>query len=364
MGHVNGERIKQARELRGLTQAQLAERVGVDQSTIAYLERDNFQPSDEKLEAIAIQTGFPPSFFRQRPVEGFPSGSLQFRARSMSAGQRTQVRQYARTVWEIAENMAGQVSEIPLRLPRLSERPEVAAAVTRSELGLPPDKPILHVTNAVERAGVLVLTIPLSMGKWDAFCAWAGEEANRPVIVVADGATGDRLRYSISHEIGHLVLHRWLEGRLKTIDAEADRFAAEFLMPEVAMREELIPPVTLTSLSALKPRWGVSIQALVRRARDLSVITERQYKYLFQQLTKRGWRKREPSALAVPVERPRAFRKMAELLYGDPIPYKKLAIDANLTTQFARELIELHAGRKRKAPEHNNLLTFPDRKQA
>jgi Zn-dependent peptidase ImmA (M78 family)/DNA-binding XRE family transcriptional regulator len=371
MANVNGERIKQARELRGLTQAQLADRAHVDQSTIAYLEKGNREPLDETLEAIAIQTGFPPSFFRKKSGDGFPSGSLQFRARTMSAGQRTQVRQYAKTVWEIAQHMAEQVSEIPLRLPKLSEQPEVAAAVTRSELGLSPDGPISHVTNTLEKAGVLVLNIPLPMDRWDAFCAWVGEDTKKPVIVVADGAPGDRLRYSIAHETGHLVLHQSLDGRLRAIDSEADRFASEFLMPESAMREELTSPVTLASLADLKPRWGVSIQALIRRAYSLEVITERQYKYLFQQLTKRGWRKQEPSALAVPIERPRAFRKMAELLYGDPIRYKQFAAEASITTQFANELIELHAARKKRsteraqqASEADNLLSFPERRQA
>lgn len=371
MANVNGERIKQARELKGLTQAQLARRARIDQSLIAYLEKGRREPSEETLERIAIQTGFPPSFFRQESSEGFPSGSLQFRARTMSAGQRTQIRQYAKTVWEIAQHMAKQVNEIPLRLPRLSERPGVAASVTRSELGLSPDSPIPHVTNAIEKAGVLVLNIPLPMDKWDAFCVWVGEEVKKPVIVVADGAPGDRLRYSIAHEVGHLVLHQSLDGRLKTIDNEADHFASEFLMPESAMREELTSPVTLASLADLKPRWGVSIQALIRRAYGLEIITERQYKYLFQQLTKRGWRKQEPSALAVPVERPRAFRQMAEILYGNPIRYKQFATEANLTTQFVGELIELHAAQKKKpssraprTPDAENVVNFPERRQA
>ncbi|MBA3474909.1 MAG: XRE family transcriptional regulator [Rubrobacter sp.] len=343
---INGERVKQGRELRGLTQTELAERIDKDQSTIAYIERGSLQPSDEVLEAIAIQTGFPPSFFRRESRSGFTSGSLQFRARKMSAGERTRVYQYARTVWESAEKMAEQINELPVRIPKLHEPPEIAADVTRSELGLPPDTPIPHVINAVERAGVLVLTVPLPLKKWDAFCLWAGEETKRPVIVIASEAPGDRLRYSVAHELGHLVLHRSLQGELKVIDQEANRFAGALLMPEAAMRQELVPPVSLTSLAELKVRWGVSIQALAGRARDLGIITERQHKYLFEQLAVRGWRKQEPSELAVPIEKPRAVRKMAELLYGNPIDYKRLAADVGFTTQFAKEIMALHADRK------------------
>jgi Zn-dependent peptidase ImmA (M78 family)/transcriptional regulator with XRE-family HTH domain len=285
---VSGERVKQARELRGLTQTELARRIDKDQSTIAYIERGSFQPSDEVLGAIAIQTGFLPSFFMQRSRAGFPSGTLQFRARRMSAGHRTQVHQYAKTLWESAERMAESINEIPVRLPRLAEPPEIAADVTRSELGLSPDAPVPNVTNTVERAGVLVLTVPLPLEKWDAFCLWAGEENKRPLIFIASNAPGDRLRCSMAHELGHLVMHQSLNGELRNIDGEANRFAAQFLMPEATIRQELVPPISFTSLAELKPRWGVSMQALARRARSLNIITDGQLKYLYKQLATRG----------------------------------------------------------------------------
>lgn len=367
---INGERVKQARELRGLTQTELADRIGKDQSAIARIERNGFQPSDEVLEAIAIQTGFPPSFFRRKPSSGFTAGSLQFRARRMSAGERTRAYQYAKTVWECVQMMADEITEIPVKLPKLDEPPDVAAAVTRAELGLSPDAPIPNVIDAVERAGVLVLTIPLPLEKWDAFCLWAGEETKQPVIVVASQAPGDRLRLSVSHELAHLVMHQSLQGELQAIEREASRFAGEFLMPEAAMRQEIVPPVTLTSLSELKPHWGVSIQALIYRARDLEIISERQRSYLFEQLSVRGWRKQEPSELAVAVEKPRAVRKMAELLYGDPIDYRRFAGDAGFALRFAEEIIDLHAGRgdapttqAHKAPDAGRLYHLPGGKK-
>ncbi len=41
---INGDRIKEVRELRGLTQTQLAEKIGVNQSTIAQIERGQIAP--------------------------------------------------------------------------------------------------------------------------------------------------------------------------------------------------------------------------------------------------------------------------------------------------------------------------------
>ena len=164
--------------------------------------------------------------------------------------------------------------------------------------------------NATERAGIVVLAIPISHDDIDAFSAWV---ESTPVIAICSGkSAGDRRRFSAGHELDHLIMHFG-----KTIRSgehrEADEFAAELLMPEKAMRREIVPPITLASLAALKPRWDVSIQALVYRAHEVGIISDRQYRYLFEQVSIRGWRKREPENLDIPVEKPRALRKIVEL---------------------------------------------------
>ncbi len=85
------------------------------------------------------------------------------------------------------------------------------------------------------------------------------------------------------------------------------------------------------------------MQMLIRRARDLDLITERQYHYLMQQLSARGWRTAEPSNLAVSVERPRLLRRMAELVYGDPIDYSKMAKDFSLKIEFLAAVMNRYA---------------------
>jgi Zn-dependent peptidase ImmA (M78 family) len=126
------------------------------------------------------------------------------------------------------------------------------------------------------------------------------------------------------------------------MEREADRFAAELLVPQDAIRNEIETPVTLTGLLELKGRWGVSIQSLIVRARDLRLIGDRQYRYLFEQIGHRGWRVKEPAI--VPMEKPRALRKMAELVYGLPMDYRKLAADLSYPPPLVRAMIEAHAG--------------------
>ncbi len=85
MRTINGDRVKQAREIKGLTQEELGIRIGKSQSTIAHLERNSkqllLQPSEGVIEAIAFETGFPVGFFYQESGPEFPLGSLLYRSR-------------------------------------------------------------------------------------------------------------------------------------------------------------------------------------------------------------------------------------------------------------------------------------------
>jgi Zn-dependent peptidase ImmA (M78 family) len=114
------------------------------------------------------------------------------------------------------------------------------------------------------------------------------------------------LRWNIAHELGHLVMHRNVDGTTKEREDQADLFASELLLP-TPMLVEMKPPLTLTRFAEITARWGVSIQAAVNSAWQLDIITDRQRKYLFMQLSSLGWRKDEP--VAIQLERPRLLRK-------------------------------------------------------
>jgi Zn-dependent peptidase ImmA (M78 family) len=251
-------------------------------------------------------------------------------------------------------SMAAQTDYPAPRLPRLDHGPVAAACLTRQALGLAPDQPIGPLIRTLERAGVWVLAIPVPLPRRDACSAWAGGDAIIPVLVVAATPAGDRRRFSVAHEVGHLVLHQVPQGAPHALERQADAFAEAFLLPEGAMREALVPPITLTTLAALKARWGVSLQALIRRAHTLDLLTPSQYRSLHAQLGARGWRTEEP--VAVPVERPRALRQLAELLYGRPIDYPSLAHAMSLDPAFVRELLAAHAaggeGPRTGTPRH------------
>lgn len=338
-----GTRIRQARELRRLTQGELARRIGKSQAAVAHAERGFKEPSADLVSAVALQTRFPVSFFTTEPAIEFPVDVLLFRARSTMTRRDAQAAaRYAEIIFEMGLNLAPYVTTIPLKLEKSNKSPTEAAREARRWLGLSPDEPIRHLVNVMERAGILVLAIPLEeQSDIDAFSAWV---QSTPVVGLCAGKTaGDRRRFSAGHELGHLILH--FDKNIRSNEhKEADEFSSELLLPEKAMRREILPPVTLTSLAGLKPRWGVSIQTLIYRAHELGIIADRQYRYLFEQVSIRGWRTREPENLDIPVEKPRTLRKIVELLpFGNNL--SQLAAELHLSVESVEKILNVYDGK-------------------
>ncbi len=348
---IYGQRIRQARSLEGLTQKALADRAGVAQPTIAHIETGRVTPSKATLQAIAESTGVHESFFELEPPDDLPPGSLVYRARrSVTAAERDKAHEFARVSIEQIRRMAESLNLPDLNLAAMGEDPAAAARSTRAATGIDQDVPIPHLINAIERNGVIVLGLPIHLEKLDAFSSWATIDVERPVIVVSAGKTGDRLRFSVAHELGHIVLHKQLRGDYAAMEDEANRFAQELLLPERPMREVLSPTFSLTNAARLKLRWGASIQLLVRRARDLGIITDRRYRYLCEQTGALGWRKREPANLDIPVEQPRVFRKMVELTYDPVHGLRKLAAAMRLSYQRAQGILQQYSSGLTNAP--------------
>ena len=356
---IFGERIKQARELRGFTQTELAGLLKVTQGRIAQIEGEFRDVADSVIAEIAYHTRLPLTYFSKAPENWLSAGSLLFRARtSISKREVMQSLRDAEHVFGLAHSLARNL-DIPVSLRTIAGDPGDAARKTRALLGLPATEPVHGLIRALEGAGVWVLAIPALKGR-DAFCCWAQvEDREIPVIVISPDCPGDRLAMNVAHELGHLVLHKNSLGRLSPeLEKEAFTFGAEFLMPEAGIRPDLQAPVSLTRISRLKPKWGVSIQALVRRAYNLGVISERQYRYLFMQISSKGWRTAEPIPIAA--EKPRLLKKMAEVLYGSSLPLERIAADADMLPAEVSRILDLYAGaEKRPRSAESRIVSFP-----
>lgn len=220
------------------------------------------RPSSHLISALTLQTGFTSVFFSREPAE-VPLGSLLFRGRTrISAAERRAAHRIGEVAFEVAMSLRAQLIRPEIRLPRLVDLaipdPARAAALTRSSLGLDPEAPVADLIRTLERAGVLLLSMPVAGGRHDASSFWGGNALDVPVIVIFRGIPADRLRFSVAHELGHLVLHR---APTANVEREAHAFASHFLIPDDAATREFPQPLTLTDCVGLKLRWGVAMQS-------------------------------------------------------------------------------------------------------
>jgi Zn-dependent peptidase ImmA (M78 family) len=156
-----------------------------------------------------------------------------------------------------------------------------------------PAGPINNLIRLVESAGVVVVFRSFGTTGQDAVSTWPQEPGRPPMMLVNADVSADRLRFTVAHELGHLVMHAMLGDNQ---EKEANVFAGEFLAPANEIRTHLEGLTTsdFRRLMALKVEWGMSMAALIRRAHDLQTISDRQYREFQVRLGKLGWRTSEP----------------------------------------------------------------------
>ncbi|WDF35237.1 ImmA/IrrE family metallo-endopeptidase (plasmid) [Arthrobacter agilis] len=170
--------------------------------------------------------------------------------------------------------------------------------------------PIRNLVGLVETAGVVLVFRSFGTSGQDAVSTWPQDHFRPPMMLVNADLSADRLRFTVAHELGHLVMHA-----LPSDDqeAEANEFAGELLAPANEIRAQLEGLTTsdFRKLLKLKEEWGMSIAALIRRAHTLQVISDRQYREFQVRLGKLGWRTNEPGD--VPLESPTIVDRIIDM---------------------------------------------------
>lgn len=307
----NPQLLLLARQYRRRSQSDVAQASGLNQGHYSRIENGLIVdgPSRENVERIAVALSFPNEFFYQEDgLAGLPLSvhPMNRKKASVSDGSLKQVhaelnirlmhlRRYLRAV------------ELEPDLPRPAidvdegDGPQEIARTTRRAWSLP-DGPIKSLTDCCERAGMVV-----TWCEFDAAIDGVAMTARDlpPCIFLNARVTGDRMRFSLAHELGHVIMHRvpTLE-----MEEEANAFAAELLVPEKAFTRSLIGQrVTLEWLARQKAFWRVSMAFLLYRLGALSLITRHQSEYLWKKIAALGWRTREPQDTDFAPEQPTVF---------------------------------------------------------
>jgi Zn-dependent peptidase ImmA (M78 family)/transcriptional regulator with XRE-family HTH domain len=295
-GKFNPSLLALAREARGKMQGEVAEQTGISQSMLSKYENDLNAPSDEHLKKIAGYLECPVSFFYRTDVPLAP-GTCLYHRKQASLPRMTLRALNARvnkSRMHISSLLDGVTVKPALPFPRMDiadyghNIPRIAEAV-RLAWKLPAG-PIRNLIQVIERAGGVVVTMHFDTPKLSAIA----HSESPPMFFINSEIPPDRFRYTLAHEIGHLVMHH-----VPTPDQEkeADSFAAEFLMPARDIKPEL-SGMSLQKAAELKPLWRASMSSLVRRAKDLNVISGWQYQRMMMDMGRNHWIKCEPVDIA------------------------------------------------------------------
>lgn len=331
----NPEMVTLAREARELSQTQLARTLGVQQGTLSKIEAGTIVPAADTLAEMARVLEVPETLFAQ-PLEyrQLPVSFFRRRVR-VSSYQLKAIR--ARTNFTRMEvrTLLSAVNIPTLRLVRGDVRGGVPAAVQAARLlrahwNIAPG-PIRNLTATIENAGIIPIPMDFGGAKVDGLSLYDTTDDLPPLIFYNAALPWDRIRFTLAHELGHIVLHHHLPiaETDRDSEAEAHAFAGELLAPASEIKPQLVG-LNLQKLAALKAHWRLSMAAVVMRAHQLGKLTDRQRSYLFMQLGKLGYRTKEP--IELPPEPPTLLAEMVGYYLND-LGYSEQKLSADLHMQ-------------------------------
>lgn len=308
-----GDAITTLRQSRGLSQTELADTIGVTQVTLHRYEAGEREPREEAVTALAHSLGVTEAFLRHefRLQGGIAQDAHMRKRKTTKAGD-----------WKLVEARLNELrmitafflSRAPLQqeftVPEVDmtvTTPAEAAQLTRARWRMP-SGPVTAIIPWLEAAGIVVIVEEFPTPKIDGMSQWGKDSA---VTLINSLLPANRRRLTMAHELGHLVMHDEVLAGDDDVEAEANAFAAEFLMPAHIMKNELrtlgsaSSQRTISLLLALKANWGVSMQALYERAYQLGIVDAEKRTSFYKMLNTRRWRTKEPGDEMILPENPR-----------------------------------------------------------
>jgi Zn-dependent peptidase ImmA (M78 family)/DNA-binding XRE family transcriptional regulator len=331
----SGERLRLARFRAGLTLREVADRVDVSHTAVSQYENDRNRPTPAVLARLAMATGVSAGFFAfgRRPISSGGLDGTHFRSlRSTTRQGRAQAWGWSELVLDVADVLERYVRLPEPHVPLIPIGPDAdekefteAASELRRAWDLP-DGPVGHLVRHLEANGVLVARLEVANRGIDAF---SHSQGMRPVVILgSDKGDAARSRFDAAHELGHLVCHPDADPGGEQ-EQQAHAFAAELLMPRTHFVRILPRRFDLGAYARLKQEWGVSIAALLYRARTLGVIGDAAYRRAVMIMNRRYGRKTEPYPLERP-ERPALLATACQVAQQAGISREQIASEACL----------------------------------
>lgn len=339
-----GEKLTDIRLLHGYSRNELAKLVDVSEQSIWQYENNYNGPRLEVVnkfkDLFNVKTKY---FYETKSYKtAFDPSVLAYRSKEINSVVKTR---YEATHLEFIEGLInlleGYIAYPENRLMNIRdycikfiveasdqlERTDIiqhVAEYARKELQLGNDNHKLLFV--LEKNGVFVCE--KSLGEdIDAYSAWSKKD--KPILILGTAKKSSvRRNFDLAHELGHLLLHYRMDmseltkPEYKTIEAEADDFAAYFLMPKQEFIEDIQQIQRLSNPNAyidLKEKWLVSIAAMAYYARKLGYLTYEQHRYFYASLNRQNYTRIEPLDDTIKIIRPGKVKSSLQFLFDKEI---------------------------------------------
>jgi Zn-dependent peptidase ImmA (M78 family) len=340
-----GARLKLARAAAGLSLRELEAGLQalVTAQAIGKYERDEMMPSSSVLIALARTLKVTEEYLLN-PADIDLVG-VEFRKKKLTSVRETaevqarilsEVERYLEIEQILAVNTPEVFpSKVRSRVTSVEEVDDAAKALRKLwHLG---DDAIPNLCEFLEEKGIKIcaIALPDNVSGVQATVKSA-DGAGVPVIVVNASDPGERQRFTVAHELGHLYLDI---PKQRDPEPLCHRFAGAFLVPAEMLQKEVgnyRHAISVRELFQLKQLFGVSAQAIAYRCKDLGIINQPTFSGVFKVFGIKKWRRNEPNPL--PKERPSRFERLCIRALAEDVISEARA--SELLRKTVREVVE------------------------
>lgn len=333
-GKFNPKQLKRARVSRGLTMAELSRKSGVSRQSLSAYENGLSVPGGDSFLKIINVLKYPVNFFSKEEVS-YNKGVAFFRSQSSATAK---LRKKQKMMLLDIVDSYNAIKEF-INFPELNigevftgniktltdEKIEGLANSLRSRWGIG-DSPILNLTKLMEANGIIIAETEMDDDNLDALSQIV--DGRYFIALTNKNESNSRRRFSLAHELGHIVLHNNSEFESifeldnkeykNILEKQAHYFASCFLMPSGSFSDSILA-TSIQFFEKNKKIWNTSIAAQVHRSQQLGILNEDQALYLQKKISKNKWRKKEPLDDIIPVEEPYIFRQALKMLNDEGI---------------------------------------------